>query len=146
MNRLAIERLIKEQMPLAKAMDVRVVRLDENHVELTCPLAPNHNHLGSAFGGSLSTLMILAAYCRLFYMIDDTGHVLLKSSSYEFFTPVHEELKAVCQSPSLEAREAFLNAYRKKGRARLTLTSEILLKDGTIAARMIGEFVGRGTT
>ncbi len=142
MDRLSLERLLREQMPLAEAMDVRVLRAGEV-VELGCLLAPNHNHLGTAFGGSLSALMILAAYCRLFQLMDGQGHVLLKSSSMEFIQPVNEDLRAVCLSPEPAASRIFLDTYQRKGRARLTLTSEVHLSDGTVACRMAGEFVGR---
>ena len=143
MDRLGLEALLRNQMPLANAMDVRVQRIDEKLVELTCPLLANHNHLSSAFGGSLSALMILAAYCRLFHILNGTGHVLLKSSSMEFLTPVREDLRAICHCPPPEASQKFLKGYQLKGRARLSLTSEIVLKDGTVAARMTGEFVGQ---
>ncbi|MBX3021429.1 MAG: YiiD C-terminal domain-containing protein [Bdellovibrionales bacterium] len=143
MERAGLEQLLREQMPLALAMDVRVALADANSIELTCRLAPNHNHLGSAFGGSLSALMILAAYCRLFHLMNGQGHVLLKSSQMEFFKPVHEDLRAICGPPDPREAQEFLKTYNKKGRARLTLVSEIRLTDGTVAARMTGEFVGR---
>lgn len=124
-------------------MDVRVLRVDEKAVELGCKLSPNHNHLGSAFGGSLTALMILAAYCRLFYLMNGKGHVLLKSCKFEFIQPVREDLRAVCLPPSQLESSRFLEVYGKKSRARLHLSSEVLLADGRIAARMQGEFVGR---
>jgi thioesterase domain-containing protein len=138
-----LEKLLRQQMPLAEAMDVHVVRADAEHTELSCSLSKNHNHLGSAFGGSLTALMILAAYCRIFQIMNGQGHVLLKSSSCEFLAPVEEELRAVCLPPQPQDAEEFLRVYNKKGRARLVLQSEIRLHDGRVAARLSGEFVGR---
>lgn len=138
-----LEKILAQQIPMAAAMRVCVVVADDDRVDLRCPLGPNHNHLGTAFGGSLSTLMILSAYCRLFQLMGGQGHVLLKSSRMEFLVPVREDLTAVCLKPEKLAADAFRNAYQKKGRARLELSAQILLADGTIAARMVGEFVGR---
>jgi thioesterase domain-containing protein len=143
MDRTALEKILTEQIPLAGAMGVRVLRADDESVELGSELDLNHNHLGTAFGGSLSALMILASYCRLFQMMDGQGHVLLKSSSMEFLKPVTEDLRAVSLAPTKEDREEFLRTYLKKGMARLTLQSVIVLKSGVIAARAAGEFVGR---
>ena len=142
MDHLNLEKLLHEQIPLAKAMRVSVVKSDTTSVELTSPLEPNHNHLGTAFGGSLSTLMILAGYCRLFVMMNGTGHVLLKTTSMQFLKPVEEELRAVARIPDPKLCDNFLKTYAKKKRARIILTSEIVLKDGTVACRMSGEFVG----
>jgi thioesterase domain-containing protein len=143
MTAAELEKLLRTQMPLAEAMDVRVLKADALNMELGCGLAPNHNHLGSAFGGSLSALMILAAYCRLFFLMNGKGHVLLKSSQMEFLLPVTEDLRAFVLAPQTKDVYAFLKAYQKKGRARLVLISEVRLADGRVACRMTGEFVGR---
>jgi thioesterase domain-containing protein len=142
MDRLTLENLIHEKMPLAKAMNVSVVRADDV-VELSCSLASNHNHLGTAFGGSLSALMILAAYCQLFQLMNGQGHVLLRRSTLKFMRPVKEDLRAVCLLPTPNKAREFLDAYQRKGKARLTLTSEIVLKDGRVACRMVADFIGR---
>jgi len=112
-------------------------------MELGCSLDANHNHVGTAFGGSLSALLILAAYCRIFQMMDGQGHVVLKNTKIDFMLPVKEDLRAICLPPSHEDSQEFLQTYEKKGRARLTLTSEIVLKSGKIAARLTGQFVGQ---
>ena len=142
MDRAMLEKLLRQQMPLAKAMDVRVLRADEI-VELGCALKPNVNHMGTAFGGSLSALMILAAYCRLFKIMNGQGHVLLRKSSMEFFKPVTHDLRAVCLQPTAAEVQNFLNIYLKKKRAKLALVSEVYTEDGKVACRMEGEFVGR---
>lgn len=143
MNRQELEQLLWNEIPLAKAMGIRVLKADDLEMELRCPLATNHNHLGSAFGGSLSALMTLTAYCRIFHLLSGTGHVLLKSSTTEYFQQVNEELRAVCLRPEPKVIESFLKTFQKKGKARLTLTSEVLLNNGSVACRMVGEFVGR---
>lgn len=142
MDRGKLENLLRLQMPLAKAMDVRVLTANETEMKLTCLLSANHNHLGTAFGGSLSAMMILAAYCRLFYLMDGDGHVVLKKSFTQFMKPVKEDIVAICLPPTAVAVEEFMRIYQKKGRARLQLLSEIRLKDGNLAARMESEFVG----
>lgn len=142
MNPQALENRLHTQIPLSKFMQVQVTRVDNTEVELQCILEPNHNHMGTAFGGSLSCLMILAAYCQTFKLIQANGHVVLKSSSMKFMIPVEETLRAICKTPSNEEVQSFTNTFHKKGRARIELESHILLKNGQVACTLTGEFVG----
>lgn len=136
-----LELFLHEKIPMSRAMGVQVERCDEV-IQLRAALLENQNHMGTAFGGSLNTLMILAAYCRLFVMIGGQGHVVLKTSSAEFLKPVKETLVAVSLPPDPKAADEFLKTYRKKNRARILLQSEIRLSDGSVACRLQGEFVG----
>ncbi|MCM2354904.1 MAG: thioesterase domain-containing protein [Pseudobdellovibrio sp.] len=142
MNAQALQDKLHSEIPMSKYMQVKVVRANQQEIELECDLAPNHNHVGTAFGGSLATLMVLAAYCQLFEIINETGHVLLKNTSMNFIYPVEEKLRAVCRAPTLDQVKKFQEAYAKKGKARLELSSQIVLADGRIACQMTGEFVG----
>lgn len=144
MNASTLEKKLHTEIPLSQFMQVKVIHADEKQIELHCPLAPNHNHVGTAFGGSLATMMVLAAYCQLFKIIKETGHVLLKTSAMNYMHPVKETLRAVCVAPKDAEVKKFKDAFAKKGKGRLTLTSQILLADGRIACEMTGEFVGVG--
>ena len=53
------ERFLHEQIPLTKAMEVTLESYDGSQLVVTAPLEPNYNHLGTAFGGSLSALTTL---------------------------------------------------------------------------------------
>lgn len=144
MNAAHLETKLHSEIPLSHFMQVKVIHADEKQIELQCPLGPNHNHVGTAFGGSLAALMVLAAYCQLFKIINETGHVLLKTSSMNYMHPVEETLRAVCNAPTEEQVKKFKDAFAKKGKGRLTLTSQIVLADGRTACEMTGEFVGVG--
>lgn len=144
MKASTLETKLHTEIPLSQFMQVKVIHADEKQIELHCPLGPNHNHVGTAFGGSLATLMVLAAYCQLFKIIHETGHVLLKTSSMKYMHPVEETLRAICNAPTDDQIKKFKDAFAKKGKGRLTLTSQIVLADGRIACEMTGEFVGVG--
>ena len=139
-----LEIFLSDQIPLTSTLGVRVIHCDETRVELTCPLHPNRNHLGTAFGGSLATLAILASYAWLFRTLWIRGekrvHVVLKSSHMDYLRPVPEDLRAICLAPSSDDFERFLEVFDKKGRARIQLASTIETTSGT-ACRLSGEFV-----
>ncbi|MCM2281694.1 MAG: thioesterase domain-containing protein [Bdellovibrionaceae bacterium] len=142
MNRQSLEARLHTQIPLSQWMGVRVVTAGPDEIRLECPLTQNHNHLGSAFGGSLSCLMILAGYCQAFQLMGASGHVVLKSNSTDYRLPVIEPLRAVCERPPEEDVQEFLQQYAKKGKARIHLKMHTVLSDGRIACSMHAEFVG----
>lgn len=141
MNTSDLIQLLYDQIPTAKFMGLKAHSLNENQVTLSCPLKPNHNHLGTAFGGSLSTLLILAAYSMTYKMIEGKGHVLIKSSEVKYNLPVQEEIISVCLAPEESQRKKFLETFNRRGKAKITLKSYILLKDGTKACSMSAEMV-----
>ncbi len=51
-----LQTYLHTHIPLSKAMEVEVVQATPDIIELRAPLAPNINHRGTAFGGSISTL------------------------------------------------------------------------------------------
>ena len=66
-------------------MKVRVASWDEERLVLTAPLAPNHNHLNTAFGGSLSAMATLAGYAMIWLELGQgDGHVVIRDSAMRF--------------------------------------------------------------
>lgn len=145
MSPLELENFLHHEIPISKAFQVKVLKADQKQVELLCPLEPNHNHLGTAFGGSLAAVAILAGYTWIFQEMSRLGyqvHVLLKSSQADYSKPVQEDLHAICQAPQQKDFESFLKIFEKKGLARLHLTSEIQTSEG-VACILKGEFVAQ---
>jgi thioesterase domain-containing protein len=135
-----------EGIPLAGAMGVQVRRLDEQLLEVTAPLAPNRNHMGSAFGGSLQALATLAGWgVTLIASGDpDAHHVVIRDAQMRFLEPVRGELSAVAARPSAGAVAAFHATLAARGRARLTVPVTIRGPGDAVAARFVGEFVALG--
>ena len=65
------ERFLHEQIPLTQSMGVTLESYDGTQLVVTAPLEPNHNHLGTAFGGSLSALTTLTGYAMLWLELGD---------------------------------------------------------------------------
>lgn len=142
MNKNELVKLLYDEIPTTQFMKVEVRALDEKEVTLTCPLIPNHNHIGSAFGGSLSTMLILAAYSITYALIEAKGHVLIKGASINYLIPVEEEIIASCRVPSDEMKNKFIQTFNRRGKARITLESYITLANGQIGCKMSCEMVG----
>jgi thioesterase domain-containing protein len=132
---------LHEQIPLTRAMGAQVAAYDGAELVVTAPLALNHNHLGTAFGGSLNTLATLAGYAFLWLELRDrTAHLVIRKSHIQFNRPVRSELRAICRAPDGAALASFREIFARKGKARLELRVEIV-ENGAVAVEFTGTFV-----
>ncbi len=135
------EKFLHEKIPLTRAMEVHVASNDARQLTLTAPLAANHNHLGTAFGGSLAALAMLAGYALLWLELGDRdAHIVISESTLHFRRPVRGELQATCIRP--EDLADFRRTFEAKGKARLNLEVEIR-SEGEIAVAFSGTYVAR---
>ena len=132
------ERYLHEKIPLTRSMDVRVESFGDHGLVLAAPLAPNHNHLGTAFGGSLAAIATLAGYALLWLELGDReSHIVIKSSSLKYLHPVRSEIRAICPRIDPEILTAFRAKFAKTGKAGLSLKVSIVVNE-----RVCVEFEG----
>jgi thioesterase domain-containing protein len=136
-----IERILHEKIPLTRAMELRVESYDGEQIVLTAPLAANHNHLGTAFGGSLAAMAMVAGYGLVWLMLGDRdGHVVIRDSTISFRRPVRTEIRASCRQPDEATVAAFKAKFLSDGTARLRL--EVAMEENhRLAASFEGTFV-----
>src|SRR5207237_1478847 len=104
----AAEKFLHEQIPITRAMGLRVIANDESGFVVEAPVALNSNHLRTAFGGSINAVATLAAYGFLWLELNDPGaHVVVAESSIRFLRPVHETIHAICLRPGRDELAAF---------------------------------------
>jgi len=141
MSATDLESYLHEKIPLTQAMGVQVAECDDTRLVLTAPLAPNRNHLQTAFGGSLQTLAILSGYSLLWRLLDNPdAHIVIRESTIHYERPVKGELRAVCSAPSSPEFTRFQGDFARKGKARITLEA-VIEEDGEVAVRFRGVFV-----
>lgn len=135
------EHFLHEQIPLTRAMGVSVQSWDGQELRLCAPLEPNHNHLGTAFGGSLSALATLAGYSLLWLLLGDReAHIVIRESSLRYRHPVRGDLIAVCRHPGEDGWQAFKTQFASTGKARLAL-QVLIEEDGRACVEFGGTFV-----
>jgi thioesterase domain-containing protein len=141
----AAEKYFHEQIPVTRAMGVRVVANDENGFIIEAPVALNSNHLRTAFGGSINAVATLAAYGFLWLEVNDANvHVVVAESSIRFLRPVRETIRAICLRPAAEDLAAFRSQFAAKRKARITLRVN-MIEAGETAAEFEGIFVARAS-
>ncbi len=147
MTATELENFLYKQIPISKALGARVARADLSVVEITAPLPTNINHLGTAFGGSLNAILVLAGYTWLFQLLEGENphsHVILKTGHTEYLRPVKEDIRALCFAPEADELDRFLRTFRKRGKSRITLKAVVLTMEGE-ACRFTGEFVAQSS-
>ena len=139
-----LEKFLHEKIPLTVSMGVQVEECNDQRLVLTAPLEPNHNHLGTAFGGSLHALATLSGYGLLWWLLQEPeAHIVIRESTIRYERPVHDILRAVCSSPTAQEMERFRKDLSRKGKARIALDAAIV-QDNEIAAYFHATFVALG--
>jgi thioesterase domain-containing protein len=139
----AAEKFLHEQIPITRAMGLRVVANDGSGFTVEAPVALNSNHLRTAFGGSINAVATLAAYGFLWMELNEAAaHVVVAESSIRFLRPVRETIRATCVRPDASSLEAFRDQFAEKQKARIHLRVNVT-EAGEIAAEFEGRFVAR---
>lgn len=141
MTELEAEQYFHQQIPITRAMGVRVVADDESGFVIEAPVSLNSNHLRTAFGGSINAVATLAAYGLLWLKLKQpAAHVVVAESSIRFLRPVRETIRAICQRPDPAEWAAFQTRFAEKGKARITLRVNVV-EGGQATAAFEGTFV-----
>ncbi len=137
----AAEEFFHAQIPLTRAMGVRVVSDDERAFVVTAPVALNYNHLHTAFGGSINAVATLAGYGLLWMELrGQAAHLVIAESSIRFLQPVRETIRAVCAKPDAQQLAEFHATLRAKAKAKITLRVSVE-EGGKAAAEFEATFV-----
>lgn len=119
-----LETLFHQQIPITASMGVKVEYYDGRSLRLAAPLSPNVNDKGTAFGGSLSSILTLAGwglmYLRLAQQEQDCDIVIHKGELC-YFHPIKGDFHAYCDLPAQGSWDRFIERLNQRGKARLPL-------------------------
>ena len=134
---------LRRDMPITRALGLRVVGREGAGLVLASPLAPNINHKGTAFAGSLNATATLAGWGTIWLVLREHGirsHVVIQDSAVHDFRPVTGDFTARCRAPSSSAIERLVKSVVKKGRGRIEL--DVMIADASgDAVRFHGRYV-----
>jgi len=97
-----LQAYLATHIPLSTAMQVHVAIAEDNHIELRAPLAPNVNHRGTVFGGSIASLATLACWSLLWVRTRDwepAPHLVVRRSKIDYDHPAQGEFRAIARIP-----------------------------------------------
>lgn len=126
-------------IPLLQAMQVALGASDGERLCLSAPLAPNVNDKGCAFGGALVSLMTVAGWALVTQKLAAEGvqaEVFVADSEVKYRAPVWGDLQAEAVASAGEDWPAFIEQFRQKGRARISIDVQVVLDAGAVATSM----------
>jgi thioesterase domain-containing protein len=141
-----LQQLIDREIMLAKPMGIIVESADETAVVLRAPLAPNANHKGTAFGGSLYSIAVLTGWAwitRFLATRQLDAEAVIQESSMRFLAPVHGEMRSSIEIPGDAEIDKFQKMLLRAARGRIRLQVNVhagatlaTVFDGLFAAAM----------
>lgn len=140
----SLQDAVLAEIPLARAMQLRLRDYDGERLTIAAPLAPNINDKGCAFGGSLVSLLTLAGWGLIVLKLRELRRdcdVYVQDSVVRYLAPVWEDFTAQARLADGESWEAFASALAARGRARLAVDCRVTLADGNDACTLQARFV-----
>ena len=134
----ALEDFLHAEVPLVRAMDVRIVRYSHEGVVLAAPLEANRNYRGTAFAGSLASLVTLTGWALTHLTLQEMGlkgETVASQSHIDYLRPVTVPIiEAFCPMPSSHAIAKLQRMLRRRGTGRWDLSAQIRVGDELAAA------------
>ncbi len=143
MNKEEAQKYIETEIPMTKIMGMEIVELTRESVRIAMPHAPNVNHQGSAFGGSIDSLFFVTSWAYVQLLIEDFDphpRIVGRRGRSTFHKPVKSDFEAKVIIPENSIVETFLEDLTRKGKGRITAKA-IVEYEGEIAAEFEGDFV-----
>lgn len=133
-----------DAMPPVAALGLRIAAFDGDRLRLAAPLARHVNDKGCAFGGSLGSLLTLAAWGLLHVRLEAAGldaDVYVADSTLRFLAPLFDDLQAEATLAPGADWDGFVATLRQRGRARIEVVAEVPLPAGGVATTFSARYV-----
>jgi thioesterase domain-containing protein len=130
-----LQQRIDREILLAKPMGIIVESADDAALVLRAPLAPNANHKGTAFGGSLYSLAVLTGWAWLTRFLATRkldAEAVIQESSMRFLKPIHGEMRACLEIPAAAEIDKFQKMLMRANRGRIRL--QVKMHEGSVLA------------
>lgn len=137
---------IRNEIPLAHAMDLRLGSCSDDALTLLAPLAPNVNDKGCAFGGSLVSLMTLSGWALVELALRQRGEdcdVFVAESTVRYLAPLWDDLRSESRLAAEADWATFFRTLASRGRARIEVACVVPGSDGKPAATLQARFVAK---
>lgn len=136
---------IRNDIPLARVMDIGIVSWNGASLVATAPLAPNINDKGCAFGGSLASVMTVAGWALVVLALDVhamPSDVYVARSEVVYRAPVWSDFHACATLAEGADWDRFMDTLARRGKARIALACHVTeAGNGKVCATLAAEFV-----
>lgn len=125
----------------AQALGIRVHHVESGRIELVAPFAPNRNDKGTAFAGSMASMLSLAGWGVITQSLRDAGieaDVMIVKSEIEYTAPARSALFAEAELSDHEIAR-ISQELDVRGRSRIGLQAD-LHSDDVPCASMTADY------
>lgn len=146
MNPAELQQYLHAHIPLSRAMSASVISVSSDTVTLGAPLQPNINHRETVFGGSVSALAILSAWCLIQTKLDIeeiSCRLVIQENTMRYERPISGDFSATSHLHKPEHWPRFKLMLARKGKARISVACDLIF-EGQLAGSFTGEFVALG--
>lgn len=133
---------LHQKIPITRALGVQVVSANSGEAVLSAPLEANVNHYDTVFGGSASTLGILAAWTVIHVRLQEYGaetRLVIQKNTMEYRKPITADFTAIGRLTDESKWANFLKTLDRKGKAKVSANSTLLCQ-GNQVAKFQGDF------
>ncbi|MBC3364813.1 YiiD C-terminal domain-containing protein [Pseudomonas sp. SWRI154] len=141
-----LETTLHRDIPLTQDMGLRVLDWQARQLRLFLPIAANVNHKSTMFGGSLYCGAVLGGWGWLHLALREEGiedgHIVIQEGQITYPLPVTGDGTVICDAPDEKTWKRFLATYRRYGRARLALQTQVMnVGSEKVAVQFEGQYV-----
>lgn len=145
MTAAQLQDYVDHHIPIVKANGFLVTEARDDRVAVAGRLVDHINHRASAFGGSLSTALILAAWARVRQWtdtFDPSAVIVIAEQKVQFGLPVLADFEAFSKPVAPEVFDRAARLLARFGKARFTVEAAVVHQGDTqVRAEFWGEFV-----
>ena len=139
-----LERTWHEEIPISKAMGIRVADFANDQLVVRAELEPNINVHGTAFAGSLYAIAALCGWGMTWLQLKSRridGSIVIADGHIGYERPVKEPIVATCRFIADDQAKA-LERLDRDGKSRFILEC-VIRANGHDAARFTGDYAVR---
>lgn len=123
-----IQKTIETEIPIVKEMGVEFQEFQDFSCTISAPLAPNHNHKGTAFGGSLYSICTAACYGLMYSLqIKENFHnydLVIGEGSIRYVRPVEKDFFVKAELLA-EDWEPFIQRVQSSGFGKINIKAYV---------------------
>ena len=137
---------MRDEIPMALAMDLRLGDCDNDTLTVLAPLAPNVNDKGCAFGGSLVSVMTLTGWALVELALRQHGVVcdlFVAESTVHYLAPLWKDFRSEAKLAAEADWVTFFHTLKTRSRARIGVVCMVPGSDGKPAATLSARFVAK---
>lgn len=139
-----LERTWHEEIPISKAMGIRVTDFANDQLVVRAELEPNINVHGTAFAGSLYAIAALCGWGMTWLQLKAhriDGSIVIADGRIHYERPVKEPIVATCRFILADQTDAMAR-LKAQGKTRFNLEC-VIRANGNEAARFTGDYAVR---